>query len=203
MALETEVSIVKDRSPSETALDVNPQRCWSEAGPGGRDLATSICHTQAQRSVCAFPKPPKGPSSAPGPESLAFDDLLPDSPFENGGSPTLPLAETNSGTAPRGSDLQEVGCHLGSEELRCVQDLWTQAALLANEQWNERSDESKLPRQVMHQLQCACEISALTGVDCLEVEPRVLSTVVPGQRKRWAITYSTFTARWVTGSSVR
>jgi len=83
VALETEVSIVQDRSPTETALDGCPQRCWSDLGPGGRDLATSICHTQAQRSDVRF-RVPEGTLVAPELKSLAFDDLLPESPFENG-----------------------------------------------------------------------------------------------------------------------
>jgi len=109
-------------------------------------------------------EPPKGPSSAPGLKSLAFDDFLPESPFENGARLHYRSPRGTRRAAPRGSDLQEIGFHLNSEEIRCVQGLWTQAALLANEQWIESSDESELSRRVMHQLQCACEISALTGL---------------------------------------
>jgi len=107
---------------------------------------------------------PKEPSSAPELKSLAFDDLLPESPSENGARLQYRSPRGTRRAAPRGSDLQEAGFHLTSEESRCVQGLWTQAALLANEQWSESTDESDLPRRVMHQLQCACEISALTGL---------------------------------------
>jgi hypothetical protein len=109
-------------------------------------------------------EPPKGPSSAPGLKSLAFDDFLPESPFENGARLHY-RSPRGLGELPRGAaTCKRSGFHLNSEEVRCVQGLWTQAALLANEQWNESSDESELPRRVMHQPQCACEISALTGL---------------------------------------
>lgn len=89
---------------------------------------------QAQRSDVRF-RAPEGTLVAPGLKSLAFDDYLPESPFENGARLHY-RSPRGLGELPRGATTyKRSGFHLNSEEVRCVQGLWTQAALLANEQW--------------------------------------------------------------------
>lgn len=71
---------------------------------------------------------------------------------------------------PEGSSLRRAGSFRGSQ-MR-PGPVWTQVALPANEQWNESSDESELPRRVMLQLfGVPVRFLQRLGVDCLKVEP--------------------------------
>jgi len=84
VVLETEVSIVKDRSLSEKALDRSPQLRKAKPGP---EAVVSPLQFVTRRHIdqdVRFRRPRRDPSSPPELKSLAFDDLLPESPFENG-----------------------------------------------------------------------------------------------------------------------
>lgn len=95
------------------------------------------CHAQAQRSIRAFPSPRRGPHRRPG--SKAWHSTTCCLILRSKTVTRLRYrSPRRTRELPRGAaTYKRPGVTWGSEELRCVQDLWTQAALLANEQWNE------------------------------------------------------------------
>jgi hypothetical protein len=84
VALETEVSIVKDRGLSEKAEDRSPQRREAKPGPEAVISPLQFVTRRHTDQNVRFRGPRRDTSSAPGLKSLAFDDLLPESPSENG-----------------------------------------------------------------------------------------------------------------------